>query len=160
MTDYITDADRDNITEEEQTTELAVTSENAIMNGLYAENEQAIESYGFDPDSSEGIVRVFNAGSDADSLNDSGLTELTIDGIQIRPGVRVDPVSGTRTPCANTTFFSVDGKCYVTQSTGIARDAARLIALIGHTGWGEGKTVRIVETRLQGGRTLKKLALV
>lgn len=159
MAEYINDNDRDNITEEEQSVELAVTSSNAIMDGLTAENERSIESYGFDPDSTKGIVRIFNAGSDAESLNASKLTELTIDGIQIRPGVRVDPVSGTRTPCANTTFFSVDGKCYVTQSTGIARDAARLIALIGHTGWGECKTVRIVETKLQGGRTLKKLAL-
>ena len=145
--------------ETEQTAELAVAAANTIMDGLCQEVGQSIESYGFDQSTTEGIVRVFNASSDAESLNDSGLVELTIDGIQIKPGVRVDPVSGARTPCANTTFFSVDGKCYVTQSTGIARDAARLIALIGHTGWGEGKTVRIVETKLQGGRTLKKLAL-
>lgn len=146
--------------ETEQTAELAVAAANTIMDGLCQEVGQSIESYGFDQSTAEGIVRVFNAGSDAESLNDSGLTELTIDGILIKPGVRVDPVSGTRTPCANTTFFSVDGKAYVTQSTGIARDAARLVVLMDKIGWGEGKTVRIVETKLQGGRTLKKLALV
>lgn len=146
--------------ETEQTAELAVTANNAIMDGLCQEVGQSIESYGFDQSTAEGIVRVFNAGSDAESLNGSHLTELTIDGIMIKPGVRVDPVSGTRTPCANTTFFSVDGKVYVTQSTGIARDAARLVMLMDKIGWGEGKTVRIVETKLQGGRTLKKLALV
>lgn len=146
--------------ETEQTAELAVAATNNIMDGLCQEVGQSIESYGFDQSTAEGITRVFNAGSDAESLNDSGLTELTIDGILIKPGVRVDPVSGTRTPCANTTFFSVDGKAYVTQSTGIARDAARLVMLMDKIGWGEGKTVRIVETKLQGGRTLKKLALV
>lgn len=146
--------------ETEQTAELAVAATNTIMDGLCQEVGQSIESYGFDQSTAEGIVRVFNAGSDAESLNDSGLTELTIDGILIKPGVRVDPVSGTRTPCANTTFFSVDGKAYVTQSTGIARDAARLVVLMDKIGWGEGKTVRVVETKLQGGRTLKKLALV
>lgn len=146
--------------ETEQTAELAVTANNAIMDDLCQEVGQSIESYGFDQSTAEGIVRIFNAGSDAESLNDSHLTELTIDGIMIKPGVRVDPVSGTRTPCANTMFFSVDGKVYVTQSTGIARDAARLVMLMGKIGWGEGKTVRIVETKLQGGRTLKKLALV
>lgn len=146
--------------ETEQTAELAVTASNTIMDGLCQEVGQSIESYGFDESTTEGITRIFNAGSDAESLNDSHLTELTIDGILIKPGVRVDPVSGTRTPCANTTFFSVDGKVYVTQSTGIARDAARLVMLMDKIGWGEGKTVRIVETKLQGGRTLKKLALV
>jgi hypothetical protein len=145
--------------ETEQTAELAVTANNTIMDGLCQEVGQSIESYGFDESTTEGITRIFNAGSDAESLNDSGLTKLTIDGIMIKPGVRVDPVSGTRTPCANTTFFSVDGKTYVTQSTGIARDAARLVMLMDKIGWGEGKTVRIVETKLQGGRTLKKLAL-
>ncbi len=146
--------------ETEQTAELAVTASNTIMDGLCQEVGQSIESYGFDESTTEGITRIFNAGSDAESLNDSHITELTIDGILIKPGVRVDPVSGTRTPCANTTFFSVDGKVYVTQSTGIARDAARLVMLMDKIGWGEGKTVRIVETKLQGGRTLKKLALV
>ena len=146
--------------ETEQTAELAVTANNAIMDGLCQEVGKSIVSYGFDESTTEGITRIFNAGSDAESLNDSGLTKLTIDGIMIKPGVRVDPVSGTRTPCANTTFFSVDGKAYVTQSTGIARDAARLVMLMDKIGWGEGKTVRIVETKLQGGRTLKKLALV
>lgn len=146
--------------ETEQTAELAVAASNTIMDGLCQEVGQSIESYGFDESTTEGITRIFNAGSDAESLNDSHLTELTIDGILIKPGVRVDPVSGTRTPCANTTFFSVDGKVYVTQSTGIARDAARLVMLMDKIGWGEGKTVRIVETKLQGGRTLKKLALV
>lgn len=146
-------------TEDVETTELATTADNQIMAGLYAESSSAIESYGFDTDTAEGVARVFNAGSDAESLNDSGLTEITINGIQIKPGVRVDPVSGDRTPCANTTFFAVDGKFYITQSTGIARDAARLLALISKIGWGEGVKIRIVETKLAGGRTLKKLAL-
>lgn len=143
----------------EQSSDLAAISNNTIMDGLCQVVGQSIESYGFDQSTTEGIVRVFNAGSDAESLNDSGLEELTIDGIQIKPGVRVDPVSGSRTPCATTTFFSVDGKAYVTQSTGIACDAARLVMLMDKIGWGDGKTIRIITTKLQGGRTLKKLAL-
>lgn len=155
--------ENDTITEDayetEQGAELAAISTNAIMDGLCQEVGQSIESYGFDESTAEGITRIFNAGSDAESLNDSGKTELTIDGIMIKPGVRVDPVRGTRTPCANTTFFSVDGKAYVTQSTGIARGAARLVMLMDKIGWGEGKTIRVIETKLAGGRTLKKLAL-
>lgn len=149
----------EDVYETEQTAELAVTATNAIMDGLCQEVGQVIESYGFDTESAEGITRIFNAGSDAESLNDSKLDKLTIVGIRIVPGVRVDPVKGDRTPCANTTFFATDGKCYITQSTGIARDAARLAVLVDKIGWGEGKTIRIIETKLAGGRTLKKLAL-
>lgn len=122
-----------------------------------------MEAYGFDATSDEGEVRLFNAESDADSLAESGLAEMALVGLAIKPGVRVDPVTGERNPCANTTFFTSDGDTYVSQSNGIARDAARLIALINRKGgWESGKvyTVRVIETKLSGGRTLKKLALV
>lgn len=149
-------------TEAEANTEIVLT--NAASNfveTLAEENEARIMGTNFDMTASEGIVRIFNAEEDGTSLNDSGLTELVLDGIIIRPGVRVDPVHGTRTPCANTILMATDGNNYVSQSNGIARSAARIIHLYEKLGWPEeGLPVRVTENKLDGRRSYKKLTLM
>ena len=133
-----------------------------LVADLGAQSAVAIECYGFDATTDEGAMRVFNVESDAQSLAESKLSKIEIVGINIRPGVRVDPVTGSRTACAVTTLMAADGSNYVTQSNGIARDAARLAKFLAARGWDAGKTytVEVKETKLNGGRTLKKLALV
>lgn len=141
--------------------ELALAHEgSALMATLEQQGvEESISIFGFDPHTPEGMVRVFNAQEDGDSLNDSGLTALTLEGIIIQPGVRVDPVSGSRTACANTILMTAEGN-YVSQSNGIARTAARIVSLYKKVGWPEGGiTVQLKEQKLAGGRTYKKLSL-
>lgn len=141
--------------------ELALSTMGArMLNNLVEGNTSAIKFLGFDEDTSEGLVRVFNAQEDGESLDASGKTELTLDGIMLVPGVRVDPVNGSRTPCVNTILLTPDGD-YVSQSNGIARTAARITVLYGVTGWPEGGIkVKVTEQKLAGGRTYKKLRLM
>lgn len=148
--------------EVEEHVEMVLANEGTnLVASLANQSDVAVEVYGFDTTTDEGAMRVFNIESDSVSLNDSKKDVLDIIGINIRPGVRVDPVTGSRTACAVTTLMGVDGQNYVTQSNGIARDAARLVKFISGRGWPEGKTykVQVKETKLNGGRTLKKLAL-
>lgn len=141
--------------------EIVVANEgNDLLRTIKGENYEAISFFGFDETSPEGVVRVFNAQEDGESLDASGLTDLVLEGIILRPGTRVDPVSGSRTACVNTILMTADGD-YVSQSNGIARTAARIVSLYGATGWPEaGIHVRVVEQNLAGGRTYKKLRLV
>lgn len=141
--------------------EIVVANEgNDLLHTIKGENYESISFFGFDETSPEGIVRVFNAQEDGESLDASGLTDLVLEGIILRPGTRVDPVSGSRTGCVNTILMTADGD-YVSQSNGIARTAARIVSLYGATGWPQaGIHVQVVEQKLAGGRTYKKLRLV
>lgn len=161
MTDETMTADVATIEPEDVTAEVALsTTGTTLLNNLMEENTSSIKFLGFDEDSPEGLVRVFNAQEDGDSLDASGKTELTLDGIMLVPGVRVDPVSGSRTPCVNTILLTPEGD-YVSQSNGIARTAARIIVLYGANGWPEGGIkVKVTEQKLAGGRTYKKLRLM
>ena len=141
--------------------EIVVANEgNDLLHMIKGENYESISFFGFDETSPEGIVRLFNAQEDGESLDASGLTDLVLEGIILRPGTRVDPVSGSRTGCVNTILMTADGD-YVSQSNGIARTAARIVSLYGATGWPQaGIHVQVVEQKLAGGRTYKKLRLV
>ena len=141
--------------------ELAVFDQgSALLRTIKDENYDSISFFGFDETTPEGTVRVFNAQEDGESLDASGKTDLVLDGIILRPGTRVDPVSGSRTGCVNTILMTAEGD-YVSQSNGIARTAARIVSLYGMHGWPEsGIHVQVVEQKLAGGRTYKKLRLV
>ena len=141
--------------------EIVVANEgNDLLHTIKGENYESISFFGFDETSPEGIVRLFNAQEDGESLDASGLTDLVLEGIILRPGTRVDPVSGSRTGCVNTILMTANGD-YVSQSNGIARTAARIVSLYGATGWPQaGIHVQVVEQKLAGGRTYKKLRLV
>lgn len=160
-TEQAVDVETGEICEAPASAELALAHEgNALMATLEQQGvDESISIFGFDPETAEGMVRVFNAQEDGESLNDSGLTALRLEGIIIQPGVRVDPVSGSRTACANTILMTAEGD-YVTQSNGVARTAARIVSLFKKVGWPkEGVTVQLKEQKLAGGRTYKKLSL-
>lgn len=145
---------------EETSAELALAADGVAMLHAFGNTTTAeISAFGFDAASPDGIKRIFNAQEDGESLSEAGVTELTLAGILLRPGVRVDPVSGSRTACVNTILMSADGHNYVTQSNGIARTAARIIGLYAN-GWPEeGVAVALKEQKLDRGRTYKKLVL-
>jgi len=147
---------------EEPTTEMTLANAGtALVQSLGDTETVSISAFGFDAESMDGVKRIFNAQEDGESLNESGLEEILAVGIIVKPGVRVDPVSGSRTACANTIILSADGKSYVSQSNGIARTAAQLVALFTKRGgWPvEGVAVRVTESKLTGGRTYKRLVL-
>ena len=113
----------------------------------------------FDTTARDGKVKLFNALNSADSLNDSHVTQLTIEGILVQSGSRVDAATGEVSPCEFTTFITADG-AYFSQSDGIARSAKNLIAAFGDTFADEPITIQFVTKQLQGGRTLKQFVLV
>lgn len=161
MYTHSADPETGEIYEAPASAELALASEgSALMATLEQQGgDESICLFGFDPNTPEGMVRVFNAQEDGASLNDSGLTDLTLEGIIIQPGVRVDPVTNSRTACANTILMTAGGD-YVTQSNGIARTAARIVNLYKKVGWPEGGIhVQIKEQKIAGSRTYKKLSL-
>lgn len=143
----------------------------AMLDSITTANDARIESYGFDATTDDAMVTIFNAEEDGTSLNewltkrdDSGALvhsgAFAINGIILRPGTRVDPVTGSRTPCVNTILITVDGEALVSQSNGIARTAARIVRLMEDRGWPEeGLAVCVKEQKLDRGRTYKKLAL-
>lgn len=143
------------------TTEIEVYNNSFVQSlAAVATESEEISIFGFDTTTKEGMIRLFNAQEDADSLSESGVTELTVDGILIQPGVRVNPVTGERSACANTTLITADG-AYVSQSNGVARTAARIVALYRNVGWPVGGVkVEVTEQKLDHGMTYKKLRLI
>lgn len=146
--------------ETEDVATLVLADESTRMvQGLACESETRITAFGFDPETPEGIRDIFNAEEDGLSLSEAGITELVLRGIIIRPGVRVNPVTGARTPCANTILMATDNHNYVSQSNGIARTAARIANMFGKA-WPEGGVaVKVDERKLSNGTTYKKLLL-
>lgn len=163
MTDEITTTETTNYeTENEAEMQLAAYGATMLDNIAYTSNTR-IESYGFDATTDEAMVKLFNAEEDGTSLNEwlkENEGTFAINGIILRPGTRVDPVSGSRTACVNTILLTVDGEALVSQSNGIARTAARIVKLMEKRGWPkEGLAVTVKEQKLDRGRTYKKLAL-
>lgn len=158
--DYPVDPDTGEVFE--QTAELALANEGAaLMHSVVVGSDQRIESYGFDTTTDEGMVRIFNAEEDGESLNEAKVTELDLVGVMLRPGTTKDPVTGAKSAAVNTTLFDVNGHNYVSQSIGIAKTAARIAQLMEQRGWPEGgRKVKVVEHKLDAKRTLKKLLLV
>lgn len=158
MTDEITTYDT------EDTAEMQLATYGATMlDNIATTNDARIESYGFDASTDDAMVTIFNAEEDGTSLNEwlkDNDGTFVINGIILRPGTRVDPVSGSRTACVNTILLTVDGEALVSQSNGIARTAARIVKLMETRGWPEeGLAVTVKEQKLDRGRTYKKLAL-
>lgn len=170
MTDEITATETAYESENEAEMQLAAYGATMLDNIGYTSNAR-IESYGFDATTDEAMVKLFNAEEDGTSLNE-WLTEcddsgkrvnpgtFAINGIILRPGTRVDPVTGSRSACVNTILLTMDGEALVSQSNGIARTAARIVKLMEKRGWPkEGLAVCVKEQKLDRGRTYKKLAL-
>lgn len=126
----------------------------AIMTTNQETREIAATALAFDTNTRDGKVKLFNALNSAESLNDSNVQQLTLQGVIVQSGTRVDPATGEVTPCEFTTFITADN-AYFSQSDGIARSAKNLIAAFGNDFAAEPITIAFAEKKLQGGRSLK-----
>lgn len=113
----------------------------------------------FDTDTRAGKIKLFNALNSAESLSDSHVDRLTLQGLIVQSGNRLDQVTGEITPAKFTTFITESG-AFFSQSDGIARSAENLIAAFGDDFASEPLTIEFGTKQLQGGRTMKYFYLV
>lgn len=116
-------------------------------------------AFAFDTDTRAGKIKLFNALNSAESLSDSHVDRLTLQGLIVQSGNRLDQVTGEITPAKFTTFITESG-AYFSQSDGIARSAENLIAAFGDDFASEPLTIEFGTKQLQGGRTMKYFYLV
>lgn len=125
-----------------------------IMTTNEAPREIAATALAFDTATRAGKIKLFNALNSAESLNDSNVQQLTLQGIIVQSGTRVDQATGEVSPAEFTTFITED-TAYFSQSDGIARSAKNLIAAFGDDFADEPITIVFATKKLQGGRSLK-----
>lgn len=107
----------------------------------------------------EGKLDVMNALNGADSLSKHMDETLLIKNIVTTAGVR----SRTGETCINTHLILADGTTLFTQSEGVHRAAATLVALFTNNGvcdFGDGIAMKCIEQKLTNGNTIKKLVPV
>lgn len=121
--------------------------------------ETACSALAFDTMSRAGKVKLFNALNSADSLTDSGIDSLTLQGVIVQSGTRIDVATGEVEPAKFTTFITEDG-AYFSQSEGIARSAENLVAAFGKDFTDEPITIKFGTKQLQGGRSMKYFSVV
>lgn len=121
--------------------------------------ETTCSALAFDTMSRAGKVKLFNALNSAESLTDSHIDRLTLQGIIVQSGTRIDAATGEVEPAKFTTFITEDG-AYFSQSDGIARSAENLVAAFGEDFADEPITVEFGMKPLQGGRSLKYFSVV
>lgn len=121
--------------------------------------ETTCSALAFDTMSRAGKVKLFNALNSAESLNDSRIDRLTLQGVIVQSGTRIDTVTGEVESAKFTTFITEDG-AYFSQSDGIARSAENLVAAFGEDFADEPITIEFGMKQLQGGRSLKYFSVV
>lgn len=100
----------------------------------------------------EGIIKVANALSDAESLHDFGDKKFILTDVITTPGVR----NRTGEVCTNTYLITSDNEILMSQSDGIKRSAQQIVGLFGGN-FGEGIEVAVVSKKLKNGNELKTL---
>lgn len=126
---------------------------------IEATRETTHSALAFDTTTREGKVKLFNALNSAESLNDSHIDRLTLQGVIVQSGTRVDQLTGELSPAKFTTFITADG-AYFSQSDGIARSAENLVAAFGEDFADEPITIEFGTKQLQGGRSLKYFSVL
>lgn len=102
--------------------------------------------------SREGVIRVANALSDAESLADYGDEHFMLVDVITTPGVR----TRTGEVCTNVYLVSADGTILMSQSDGIKRSVQQIVGLFGGD-FGDGIEVAVVTKQLKSGNSLKTL---
>lgn len=139
------------------TNELATT--NNVTAGIIPEGAfNTVDMSTFD-----GAMKVTNAINNSVSLaeyveNNSNPT-LTVVDIVVTPGTRKSRDGGPDTPCDDTRLILADGTALMTQSGGIARSARFIVGLCGAE-LHNGILIRVVESKLRNGNTIKGLEIV
>lgn len=110
-------------------------------------------------DTIEGKKATVNAINNAVSLKDYSEVPLTLTGIITTPGSRKGRSGLPDVPCQNTYLICDDGKAYFSQSDGIAR-SANMIARFFADVLADGVAVKVAETKLDNGNTLKSIEVI
>lgn len=105
-----------------------------------------------DRTSREGVIKVANALSDAESLADYGDKHFILTDVVTTPGVR----TRTGEVCTNIYLLTADGTILMSQSDGIKRSVQQIVGLFGGD-FGEGIEVAVVTKVLKSGNSLKTL---
>ena len=105
-----------------------------------------------DRTSREGVIKVANALSDAESLADFGDAHFTLTDVITTPGVR----TRTGEVCTNVYLVTADGTILMSQSDGIKRSVQQIVGLFGGD-FGDGIEVAVVTKQLKSGNSLKTL---
>lgn len=139
-------------------------TENAIVTAEPKFDTQSIST--IDSDSVEAKLEVVAAVNAATSLNEyveENGTDAIIDVTNIftMPGVRKSRVVGQPDmPCQNTYLITSDGECLMSQSDGIYRSAAMIVAMFPTLELSEGDKgmkMRVQTKKLANGNTIKSL---
>lgn len=103
---------------------------------------------------------VANAANNAVSLSTIGNTVFEAIGVMAKPGVRRSRDKNVPdAPCTDCIILCADGKAYFTKSEGIRKALDNLVGM-GVFEDGEPVKMRVVESQLSNGNTLKTLELV
>lgn len=103
---------------------------------------------------------VANAANNAVSLSTIGNTVFEAIGVMTKPGVRRSRDKNVPdAPCTDCIILCADGKAYFTKSEGIRKSLDNLVGMRVFEG-GEPVKMRVVESQLPSGNTLKTLELV
>lgn len=103
---------------------------------------------------------VANAANNAVSLSTIGNTAFEAIGVMAKPGVRRSRDKNVPdAPCTDCIILCADGKAYFTKSEGIRKALDNLVGM-GVFDDGEPVKMRVVESQLANGNTLKTLELM
>ena len=105
-----------------------------------------------DRTSRDGVIKVANALSDAESLADYGDEHFMLTDVITTPGVR----TRTGEVCTNVYLVTADGTILMSQSDGIKRSVQQIVGLFGGD-FGDGIEVAVVTKQLKSGNSLKTL---
>lgn len=105
-----------------------------------------------DRTSRDGVIKVANALSDAESLADFGNAHFMLTDVITTPGVR----TRTGEVCTNVYLVTADGTILMSQSDGIKRSVQQIVGLFGGD-FGDGIEVAVVTKQLKSGNSLKTL---
>lgn len=100
----------------------------------------------------EGVIKVANALSDAESLKDWGDEHFILTDVVTTPGTR----ARTGEECVNVYLLTADGHIFMTQSEGIRRSVLQIVNLF-EGDFGDGIEVSVVSRELASGNTIKSL---
>ena len=141
--------------------------ENAITTYEPAMNTQSITTFAEDTVENKlaFVSAVNSATSPTDFVKENG-TDVTfvVTNTFTMPGIRKARGAGqVDTTCQNTYLITADGECLMSQSDGIYRSAAAIVAMFPTLDLGdgnEGMRMRVQEKQLKNGNTIKSLVPV
>lgn len=113
-------------------------------------------------DTFEGKLAVLNALNNAVSLTEIKNDAFNVSDCIVLPGVRKGRNGTGDVECFNTYLITTDGPVYFTQSDGVARSIKKILAIFPDLGRSYGKEfliMRVVETKLANGNTIKNLVI-